>query len=52
MGDDYSLDYTGYTKCHPVSFDVYLPIEKVESWGEREGWQRIQAANSGVDARQ
>ena len=52
MGDYYTFNDPGVSKCDTLSLDVHLQAEETESWSERQGRERIQAPYCGIDAGQ
>ena len=52
MGDHYTLDDSGLPKRDSISLDVHLQAQETESWGERQGRERVQATYRSIDARQ
>lgn len=50
MGPHDIIDYTGYTECHPPGTHVHISTEDAKPNRERQGGQRIQAPDRGVDA--
>ena len=52
MGDYYTFDDSGVPKRDSLSLDVHLQAQETESWGERQGRERVQTPYRGIDAGQ
>ena len=37
MGHDYTFDDPSVSERYSPSFDVHLPAQEAQSWGERQG---------------
>ena len=52
MGDDDTIDYSGYTRSNFIGFDVYLPVEEAQSNSKGQARERVPSTNGSLDARE
>lgn len=49
MGDYNTFDDASLSKCDSLGLDVHLQAQATESWGERQGRERVQTPYRGID---